>query len=122
MPDRNVEGNAEPTAIDAWFDALSDPRRRCLCRYLIRTEPDVVTHDDLVEFVIERDPTVADDVSDRQSVAMELRHVHLPKLNALEPVDYDPNGGRVSTDSETLATRLEAVRSTIDAMLAERNC
>ncbi len=121
MSDRNAEGNKESNSIDAWFDALSDPRRRFLCRYLIQMEPDTATHDDLVAFVIERDSSVTDGVSDRQGVAMELRHVHLPKLDGLDPVDYDPKGGRVYIDSETLAARLEDVQSTIEDMLEERS-
>ncbi|MFA9417728.1 hypothetical protein [Natrinema sp. HArc-T2] len=117
MSNRNAEGNLGSNSIDAWFDVLSHPRRRFLCRYMMQTDADIVTHETLVEFVIERDSSVVDEVSDRQGVAMELRHVHLPKLDGLEPVDYDPQGGHVYIDSQTLAARLEAVQSMIEDLL-----
>jgi len=121
MSNRNAEGNQGSTSIDTWFDILGDPRRRFLCRYMLRTEADCVTHDQLVDFVIERDSNVADEVSDRQSVAMELRHVHLPKLDGTEAVDYEPRAERVRIDSATLLTKLEGIRSRIDDIQDERS-
>jgi len=114
MSNRNAEGNQGSTSIDAWFDVLSNPRRRFLCRYMIQTEADTVTHEDLIDFVIERDSSLADEVSDRQSVAMELRHVHLPKLDGTEAIEYEPRAEQLSIDSATLMTRLETVQSTVE--------
>ncbi|MFD1563613.1 hypothetical protein ACFR99_08635 [Haloarchaeobius amylolyticus] len=114
MPNRNAEGNQGSTPIDAWFDVLNDPRRRFLCRYMLRTEADIVTHEDLIDFIIECDSNLADEVSDRQSVAMELRHVHLPKLDSTEAVDYEPRKEQVSIDSSTLLANLENVQSTVE--------
>ena len=120
MSNRNAEGNQGSNSIDAWFDVLNHPRRRYLCRYMMQTDADIVTQEDLVEFVIERDSSVADGVSDRQGVSMELCHVHLPKLDDLDPVDYDRKGGRVYIDSAMLAARLEDARSMIENILEER--
>ena len=120
MSNRNAEGNQGSSSIDAWFDVLNHPRRRDLCRYMMHTDADIVTHEDLVEFIIEHDSSVADEVSDRQGVAMELCHVHLPKLDDLSPVDYDRKGKRVYIDSAAFAARLEDVRSMIEDILEER--
>jgi len=81
---------------------------------MLQTEADIVTHEDLIDFVIERDSTLSDEVSDRQSVAMELRHVHLPKLDSTDAADYEPREEQVFIDSATLLAQLETVQSTVE--------
>lgn len=114
MADWNVGGGAEAGSIDAYFGVFGDPYRRSLCRYLMRTDGDVVTHEELVDHVLEDDPETASEERDRRTVELELRHTHLPKLDAIGVVEYDPRGETVRVDRETLVDRLERVRSAVD--------
>ena len=114
MADWNVGGGAEAGSIDAYFGAFGDPYRRSLCRYLMRTDGDVVTHEEFVDHVLEDDPETASEERDRRTVELELRHTHLPKLDAIGVVEYDPRGETVRVDRETLVDRLERVRSAVD--------
>jgi len=115
MADRHSE-RRDGSFIDVWFDVLSDPRRRSLCQYLMQTEAEIVTHEELVEHVCERAVDDIDATIDRRSLAMELRHVHLPKLNSLDAVEYDPQGETVAVDSETISTTLAELQSTIETI------
>ncbi len=114
MTDRNTEGGAGADSIDASFDVLSDAYRRSLCRYVMRTAGDAVTHEELVDHVLEDDSETALEDLERRTAELELRHTHLPKLDAAGVVDYDTRGEIVRVDRETLADRLERVRSTVD--------
>ncbi|WP_226480311.1 DUF7344 domain-containing protein [Natrinema amylolyticum] len=114
MNDR--DGTPPGESIDASFEVLSDPHRRSLCRYVMRTETEVVTNEELVEYVVERAPeTAADDgdSTDEHCVATELRHVHLPKLDEAGLVEYDRRSGVVRVDRATVADRLERVRAIV---------
>ena len=114
MADRHAERRDSFQLIDAWFDVLSDPRRRYLCQYLVQTEAEIVTHEQLVEHLCERAVDRTDVTLDRQSIAMELRHVHLPKLDGLDAVEYDPRGKTVYVDPETISTSLEELQSMLE--------
>ncbi|MDS0475430.1 hypothetical protein [Natrinema sp. 1APR25-10V2] len=114
MADRNTEGGAGDESIDASFDALSDAHRRSLCRYVMQTAGDTATYEEFVDHVLEDDSETALEDLERQTVELELRHTHLPKLDAVGVVDYDPQGETVRVDHETLTDRLERVRSTVD--------
>jgi len=120
MSDRHADGSDGSNSIDAWFDILSDSRRRFLCWYLMQTEAEIVTHEELVEFVLERDAGDVDADLDQQSVATELRHVHLPKLDRLDAVEYDPRDKIVHVDCETVSTHLEEIQSTIEDIQDEQ--
>ena len=115
MADRHSE-RRDGSFIDVWFDVLSDPRRRSLCQYLMQTEAEIVTHEELVEHVCERAVDDIDATIDRRSLAMELRHVHLPKLNSLDAVEYDPQGETVAVDSETISTTLAELQWQIETI------
>ena len=119
MSDRHAEGSEESHTIDAWFDILGDPRRRFLCRYLLHAEAEIVTQEELVESVCERDAAAGDTDFDQEHAAMELRHVHLPKLDSLDAVEYNPRSAAVHVDSETLSASLEDLQSTIEAIRNE---
>lgn len=59
-----------------------------------------VTFDTLVNRVYEREYTgETDPVSHRRRVANALYYVHLPRLNELGVIDYDPTDGNVSVSS-----------------------
>ncbi|MFB6143039.1 MAG: hypothetical protein ABEJ30_06820 [Halorientalis sp.] len=69
-------------AVDDVFDLLAHDRRRDVCLFLTRTDRSVVTVDELAA-------ALAVD-ADRERLAVDLHHRHLPKLAAAGVVDYDP--------------------------------
>ncbi|MGQ3411062.1 DUF7344 domain-containing protein [Natrinema sp. LN54] len=113
MADRHADGDEKRNSIDLSFAALSDPCRRSLCRYAMRTGTESVASEDLVDYVIERAPETGSAEPDRRAVETELRHVHLPKLDEAGMVDYDRQSGVVHVDRATVAKRLEDVRAAV---------
>ncbi|QLK27291.1 hypothetical protein HYG81_06730 [Natrinema zhouii] len=113
MTDWNGAGSEDSNLIDSSFIALSDPYRRSLCRYAMRTEATRVTHEELVDYVVERTPEPVAADADRRTVAIKLRHVHLPKLAEAGLIEYDHQSGVVRVDRATIADRLERTRATI---------
>lgn len=80
-------------SLDALFTALANRRARFALAHLESVSVDVVTLDDLVECVAEREVEagVATDCEDvREQVAVELHHNRLPKLDEATVIDYDP--------------------------------
>lgn len=69
--------------IDTVFELLADSTRRQTCLYLMHSDANVVTVDDLVEIL-------ADDDTDRDRLAIDLHHRHLPKLADAGIIEYDP--------------------------------
>lgn len=102
------KSGAQPR-IDRSFAALSDPCRRSVCRYAMRTGASRLEHAEIADYVVDR--TSAD--RDRRTVATELRHVHLPKLEEAGLLEYDRDGGVVRADRERIAERLERVRAVV---------
>lgn len=125
MSDPDAAGGDGSDSIDASFDALSDPCRRSLCRYAMRTETDTVTRDELADYIVDRAPEMATAALDHHALAMELHHVHLPKLDETGLVEYNPQSGVVYVDRTTVAEHLERIRATIadlqDRQVAEVN-
>lgn len=123
MSDPNAAGGDGSGSIDASFDALSDPCRRSLCRYAMRTETGPVTRDELTDYIADRATETATTDLDRRAIAMELHHVHLPKLDETGMIEYDPQSGVAYVDRTTVAERLERIRATIadlqDGQVAE---
>jgi len=56
--------------------------RRQICLFLMRSDQSVVTVDNLVEIL-------ADEDDDRERLAIDLHHRHLPKLSDAGIVEYD---------------------------------
>ncbi|MFC6767312.1 DUF7344 domain-containing protein [Natrinema soli] len=113
MTDQDGAESEDSAPIDSSFIALSEPSRRSLCRYAIRTETERVSREELVDYVAERAPEPVAADADRRTVALELHHVHLPKLANAGLIEYDRQRGVVHIDRATLAERLERVRATI---------
>lgn len=113
MSDHDATEGAQSDSIDASFDALSDPCRRSLCRYAMRTETSTVTREDLADYIVDRAPETAAADTDRRAVATELHHVHLPKLDEADMVEYDPQSGAVYVNRATVAEHLERIRATV---------
>ena len=87
----------DPSSLDDVFRALAASHRRAICRYFESSGDDVAEFDDLVEFVVEEEgPARADDRSEhRREVAVDLYHVHLPRLSEAGLVEFDHRTGRV---------------------------
>lgn len=77
--------------LDELFEALADTQRRQVVRYFQRTEDDVASIDDLVDFAIETGSTEAT----RPQLEQTFRHLTLPKLADLGVVEYDTRSGAV---------------------------
>jgi hypothetical protein len=78
------------------FDIMMHPDRRYVLYHLSETS-DAVDFDTLVSRVVawnERHTDTAG-IGDRESVAVTLRHVHLPKLDAAGFVRFDADAGTV---------------------------
>ncbi|WP_336000022.1 DUF7344 domain-containing protein [Halorientalis halophila] len=71
--------------IDEVFELLSDSRRRRVCLYLRRSGVEVTELSDLIDALASEDDAV-----DRDRLAIDLHHRHLPKLDDAGIVDYDP--------------------------------
>lgn len=84
-----------PEILDAVFDGLSDGRRRLVC-HVLADGGGPTPFDDLIDAVVARErPTDGSPSADRETVAVDLRHVQLPKLADAGIVEYDVDGGIV---------------------------
>jgi hypothetical protein len=80
-------------------------RRRRIETVLSNTRHGHVSFDTLVNRVYEREYTgETDPLSHRRRVANALYYVHLPRLDELGVIDYDPTNGHVSVPSETVTS------------------
>lgn len=71
--------------IDDVFELLSNDCRRRACLFLRRAGVEVATLQDLVDALA---PNAGDE--ERERLAINLHHRHLPKLDDAGIVDYDP--------------------------------
>ncbi|PCR91337.1 DUF7344 domain-containing protein [Natrinema ejinorense] len=113
MSNQNKKRAREPDSIDQSFDVLRDPCRRSLCRYVMQTETAVITHEEAVDYVVDRVSASIETTPDRTAVATELRHIHLPKLDEAGLIEYDRESGAVHVDRATTEACLEQVRATV---------
>lgn len=75
------------SSMDDVFEALADRRRRRTLAALIERDPPVeLGIDDICSGAVDDDP------SDRTA----LRHAHLPKLDAMGFIDWDPESGVIT--------------------------
>lgn len=92
------EPDSDGRSLDALFAALANHRARMALAHLEAVETDAVVLDDIVDGVVEReeDAGMGTGVPDhRQSVAIELHHNRLPKLDEAAVLDYDPRSRTV---------------------------
>lgn len=75
--------------LDEVFDALADSRRRHALSYLSEKTGDAATLSELVAEVVARESDRERDFEYYESVAIELHHRHLPKLEESGLVEYD---------------------------------
>lgn len=71
-------------AMDVVFEVLADEDRRRVCLHLTQEDPQVITVDELVDGIASDRPE-----PERERLAIDLHHRHLPKLAAAGIIDYD---------------------------------
>lgn len=113
MSDPFVGEGDSVKSIATSLDLLSHPHRRAIVRYLVQMQPEAVTHDDLLEYFADRTANSARADVDQVRIATTLRHVHLPKLDDADVVEYDSNAETAHVDHAALMERLEQVRLTV---------
>lgn len=88
--------------IDHRFSLLDRYERRCIIRFLQESEEGRVSTDDVVSHLRKRDSTA----DERDKVAIDLRHTHLPKLATIEAVEYDSASETVRYGGDELVEAL----------------
>lgn len=86
------------TSTDELHRLLTNSRRRLLLSYLTGRGDDPASVDDLVDAVAERERPDPGPATHRDRIAIDLHHVHLPKLADVGVIDYDPVAGTVRYD------------------------
>lgn len=75
--------------LDRLFDVLAEPRRRHVLSYLSEIEADAVGLTELIAAVVSREPDPEGETDHYEAVAIDVLHVHLPKLEAPGLLEYD---------------------------------
>ena len=79
---------ADPT--DSLFWLLGNPRRRVVLAHLQRRADETVDVDEVIDAVAARERPDPGPGTHRERVAIDLHHVHLPKLADAGVIEYDP--------------------------------
>lgn len=98
------DSDDDQASVGAVFDALADMRRRTALYFLIQRSDGVADIDELVEFITGGDHGTCP--ADRDVVAAELHHRHLPKLEDVGVVEYDVRSGTVRYRGNEFVTDL----------------
>jgi hypothetical protein len=85
---RNWTANTPRYSGDQLFSLLANRHRRTLLRQL--REMDATNLNELVDVLIEAESVHEEAYGkDRERIAVELHHVHLPKLSQVDVIEYD---------------------------------
>ena len=83
-------------SLDACLTLVADRRRRRLLEHLRHNGNGEVQLDDLVDHLYEAEPAAADDRQmSRDQLAIQLFHIHLPKLADHGVVEHDHERGTI---------------------------
>lgn len=97
-----------PRDLDTLLQLVGDKRRRRTIRHLCEESEGLTTIDELLDAIREN----GSGTNDRDQLAIQLHHVHLPKLSEHGVIDFDPESGtiryRPDTEIETLLDSLAA--------------
>ena len=110
-PEASDAGETARIELDDLFEVLGERWRRCAVRHLAK-RPDGRAAD---EFVADLHARYAPPTADRSSTRIAFHHVHLPKLDALDVVDYDRESGTVAPgpNFDEAAACLDAVEDAL---------
>ncbi|WP_162991558.1 DUF7344 domain-containing protein [Halostella salina] len=98
---------------DAHLDLMADESRRKTVNFLHHEATGPVSLEELVDNV-HKPPPGTGDAKDRESVAVELHHIHLPRLAEHDIVAYDPESRLVSYQpDEQAAASLGSLLDTV---------
>jgi|GEM_PF-4825662 len=100
----DVDESADPTPIESLLDdrSITNERRRSAVRALAERDEDTAAPAELAA-----DLESEWDARNRETVAAELHHIHLPKLNEAGVVEYDAEAttARLLDDESTVSAR-----------------
>lgn len=72
---------------------VADRHRRQLLHYLIENGGTVFKRDELIEFL--RDQTATSHQRPNDTLAVDLHHTHLPRLDEAGVIEYNPHDGTI---------------------------
>lgn len=102
--------------LDASLQLVADRRRRQVIRELRQDPTNSATLDELVDRLFEAEPVAADPATDRERLAIQLYHSHLPKLADHGVVEYDRQRGTVQyVPDDQIETVLDSLPDTVPA-------
>jgi len=73
--------------LDAVYRSLANKRRRYILTFLRESEAEVTRLDDLVDYVVQQETHSPS--PDRETIRIDLYHVHLPLLADAGVIDFD---------------------------------
>jgi DNA-binding transcriptional ArsR family regulator len=98
-------------SLDERLRLVADQHRRRVIHHLRQEANGATTFDDLVDQVRERAPDAKNGPpQDRDELAIQLHHTHLPKLADAGVVEYDHRSGAVRYDPD------EQVETVLDSL------
>lgn len=100
--------NTNSETIYELFDIFDSPRRRCLWQYLMDTDEEEHSFEDLVDHLFPEESS-ADTESEecRRSIEACLHHIDLPKMADVGLVEYDPTSNTVRHSDSTMDDLIE---------------
>ena len=101
-----------PVPVDSLLQLLGNRRRRTLLAFLARRAEETVGVDDVVDALVARERPEPGPGTHRERVAIDLHHVHIPKLAEAGVVEYDPLEGTLRyRDRDGVELLLAAART-----------
>lgn len=110
MFDLGISGQ-DDRSIDRLVSALADRRARYVVYWLESQSVNVIELDDLADGVaeLEVEAELAEDLADhQQTVAIDLHHKSLPKLDDVAVLDYDSRSHTIRYWDEQMDDRISA--------------
>lgn len=96
---------------DTIHDLLSSARRRHLISYLLERQDETVAVDDVIDWLTREEHPDRGPIAHRERVAIDIHHVHIPKLANAGVIEHDPVAETIRYDGpEALASLLAATK------------
>lgn len=98
------------TSLDICLDLIANQHRRETIRLLRHKGDGEITVDALLDHLSRKDGPINGQPPDRDLLAIQLSHIHLPKLAANGIIEYDPGEGTIRYQPESsVETVLESL-------------